>query len=155
VKAERHDIAGPQRHVRVDHQLLRHVADAPLVALLPLPAVDEHLAARRLLQAEDDAEQRGLAGAVGTNETGELALADRERDPAKPRAAAQPYAYAVEREQIRAGHPLRPCLLPCRFLRHRCPHRRSVEAWPVTALRRACTSASIQLWKSYPGTGIV
>ena len=102
VDAERHDVPGPQRHVRVDDELLRHVADGGLVLAVHRLAVDEHPAARRLEQAEDDPEQGGLARAVRADDPGELALAERERHVAEHLAAAEADADVVEREQVRS-----------------------------------------------------
>ena len=117
VKAKRHHVAGAQRHVGVDDQLLRHVADGGLVLVVQRRAVDEHPPARRLDQAEDDAEQRGLARAVRADDPGEVALLERERDVAEHLAAAEAHADAFERQQWHGG-----------------PHRCSVETWSATAV---------------------
>ena len=106
VKAERHHVAGAQRHVGVDDQLLRHVADAALVLVVQRLAVDEHPAARRLEQAEDDAQQRGLARAVRADDPGEVALTKRERHVAEHLAAAEPHA---RRRRVAAGREVALC----------------------------------------------
>ena len=134
VKAKRHHVAGAQRHVLVDDELLRHVADGgPVLVVQCLTVqgltVDEHPPARRLDQAEDDPEQRGLARAVRADDPGEVALLERERDVAEHLAAAEAHADAVKRQQWHGG-----------------PHRCSVETLSATALRRSCTSVRIQVW---------
>jgi hypothetical protein len=57
-------------------------------------AVDEHPPARRLDQAEDDTEQRGLASPVRPDDPGELALPERERDVAEHLASAEAHSDA-------------------------------------------------------------
>jgi hypothetical protein len=129
VKAERHHVAGAQRHVRVDDQLLRHVADGRLVLVVQGRAVDEHAPARRVGQAEDDAQERGLARSVRPDDAGEVPLLKGERDVAEDLAAAQADPDSFERQQ-----------------RHGRPHRFSAETRPATALRRSRTSVRIQVW---------
>ena len=127
VQAERHHVAGAQRHVGVDNQLLRHVADRGLVLVVQRDAVHQNPPARRLKQAEDDAKQGGLAGPVRADDPGELASPERERDVAEHLTAAEAHADTVKRQQ---GHG------------HGC----SVEVCAVTASCRACTSVRIQVW---------
>jgi hypothetical protein len=71
VEPERDHVPDPQRRVRLDAQLLRHVADRG-VAGRSRGAVEEHLAGGYRLEAEDDAEERGLARSVRADKTGEL-----------------------------------------------------------------------------------
>jgi hypothetical protein len=129
VKAERHHVAGAERHVRVDDQLLRHVADGRLVLVVQRRAVDEHAPARRVGQAEDDAEQGGLARSVRPDDAGEVPRLKGEGDVAEDLAAAQADPDAFERQQWHGG-----------------PYRFSAETWSATALRRSCTSVRIQVW---------
>jgi hypothetical protein len=175
VKAQRHHVAGAQRHIGVDDKLLRYVPDG-------LP-VDEHSSARRLDEAEDDAEQRGLAGPVRSDDPGEIALLERERDVAEHLAPAEPHAHALKPQQARTVHTVRVRTVHCRLFvwlggrilqfciplgklltssgrnwsirrgsrppgRRHChggPHSCSVDTLPATAWRRSCTSARIQV----------
>ena len=68
------------RHRRIETSLLRHVA--PAAAILPahLPPAEADLAAVGREHCEQDAEQCRLAGAVRTEEPGEHARCDVERD---------------------------------------------------------------------------
>src|SRR6202042_3320861 len=76
VQAEAHEVAPAQRHVRVKPELLRHIAD-----LAPAGCVAEvDPASGQGLEAEDGAEQSGLAGPVGADQAGELAAAEGEGD---------------------------------------------------------------------------
>ena len=84
VDAETDEVAGPQRRVGVEQELLRYVADQRVAARASAPG-DQHAAAAGRLEAEDDAEQRRLAGAVGADQPGELAGLDRETDLAAAR----------------------------------------------------------------------
>src|SRR5262249_38606277 len=139
--------------VGVDDQLLRYVADGSLVLIVQRLAVDKHPPARRLDQAEDDAEQRGLARTVRADDPGELALPERERDVAEHRPPAETHADALEPQQARRRRrwlfrwQRRPGYGGgfLRFL-HAGPHSCSVEAFAATALRRSCTSVCIQVW---------
>src|SRR5581483_8959191 len=115
VDAERDHIPDSQRHVRLDQQLLRDVADG---------CAECSAARRRWLEAEDDAEQGGLARAVRPDQAGELARSDSQRHVVEDRAAAKPDADVMEIEN------------------HRC----SVDFLVATALVSAVTSASIQDW---------
>jgi hypothetical protein len=114
VDAERHHVPDPQWHVRLDQQLLRDVSDVRVQC--PGPG-------RHRLEAEDEAQQGGLARAVRPDQPGELARADGERDIVEDRAAAEADADVGEVEQ---------------------GHRCSVDVLLVTALVSAWTSASIQ-----------
>ena len=99
VQPEGHHVPDPQRHVRLDGQLLRYVPDAGLPRG-PRPAVDEDRAAGDRLQAEDDPEQGGLARAVRPDKAGELAGADAQRHVPEDLPAAQPDADPVQPEQV-------------------------------------------------------
>ena len=143
VDPQRDHVAGAQRHVRVDGQLLRHVPDQPPAAApRPGAAVQQDPAGRRGLQAEDDLQQGRLARAVGSDEPGELAGPDGEGDVAQDLPAAEPDADPLESQEVLPGLPrvTRHCLT------RRCHYRCSVETLAVTALFRALTSASIQVW---------
>ena len=119
---------GAQRHVLVDGQLLRYVPDQASAVPRLGTAVQQHPALGRRGEAEDDAEQGGLAGAVRADQAGELAGRYRERDAAEDLAAAESDAYVLQAQEV----------VVC----HRC----SVETLAVTALSRALTSAVIQVW---------
>src|SRR5207253_3988864 len=71
VEPERDHVPDPQRRVRLDAELLRHVADRG-VAGRARGAVDEHRSGGYRLEAEDDAQERGLARSVRADKTGEL-----------------------------------------------------------------------------------
>ena len=126
------DVPDPQRHVRLDGQLLRHVPDRG-IARRPRRAVDEHRAPGDRLQTEDDPEQGGLARPVRPDETGELAGADGERNVPEDLPAAQPHS-----DPVPAGAVLRSS-----WPRH---HRCSVETLLATAFCRSWTSVSIHDW---------
>ena len=64
-----------------------------------LLAGELHAAGRERLQAADDVEQRGLAGAVGTDQGGDLALADLERDLVDRLEAAEVDRYGVDPQE--------------------------------------------------------
>jgi hypothetical protein len=69
----------PTRLERVGGQLLRHQADllrAARVVAHDVVPVGEHRAGARVDDAADDADQRGLAGAVGPEQREDLAAAD-------------------------------------------------------------------------------
>ncbi len=77
VEAEADEVARAQRHVGVEQELLRHVADQRVA-----PPRTRRAGRRRstrpalaCLQAEDHPEERRLAGAVGADQPGELARA--------------------------------------------------------------------------------
>src|SRR6185437_2537802 len=115
--------------------------------------VDEHPPAGRLDQAEDDAQQRGLARAVRADDPGELALSEREGDVAEHRPAAEPDPDALEPQQVAGSR--RPLSRRPRRIRgdgglgwflHAGPHMCSVEVLAATAARRSRTSARIQVW---------
>ena len=82
-QAAREGDRAPDRLERIGGQLLRDQPDpAPRVAkiLLPVLAVDQHLAAARSDDPADDVDHRRLAGAVRAEQRENLALADVEVD---------------------------------------------------------------------------
>ena len=138
VEAEPDEVAGAQRQVGVEQDLLGDVADQR-VASRAGAAVDQDAPRARRLQAEDDAEQRRLAGAVGADQAGELAGRDREAD----------LASRISRPDSRTSDLLAPtgcsacrrarAVDRCSQLRRRAPVRDGPFAAP-------CTSASIHDW---------
>ncbi len=75
VQAQADQVAGADRHVRVELDLLRHVADQALAGRVRLTA-DADRARGRRGQPEDDPQQGRLPGAVGADQADELAGAD-------------------------------------------------------------------------------
>ena len=130
VDTETDKVACSQRHVRVERDPLRYVADRAVDVRSRLHA---HRAGARGDEPEDDPQQRCLAGAVGADQAGELTGIDMEGDVAKDLATGQRHADAVDRENFvrTAGgmslHGYRLCVeTPC-----------------TTAFCNAVTSASI------------
>ena len=78
----------------VDVEALRHIADAQILATM-------HRAAIGLLEAQQHAHQRRLAGAVEPDERDDLALADVEVDVQQEVAAVARDANAARRDQRR------------------------------------------------------
>src|SRR5439155_22887508 len=76
----------------------RHVGD--------ILAVEPDRALRRRQHAGDEIEQRRLAGAVGADQTDDLAAADRDRDVAVGDEAAEPLPDATSFEE--RGHRVAP-----------------------------------------------
>src|SRR5450759_4511979 len=99
IEAEADHVAGAQRHIGVQLDLLRDVADHP-AALAAGPAADAHLAAGGLLQAEYHPQQRRLAGAIRADEPYEFAGPDGEPHVTQNLTAAQPHADAVNGEHL-------------------------------------------------------
>ena len=97
VEPERDHVPDPQRRVRLDAQLLRHVADRG-VPRRARRAVDEHRAGGYRLQAEDDAQERGFARSVRPDETGELTGVHGHPDVPQHLPAAEPDPDAVQPE---------------------------------------------------------
>ena len=64
VDPEPHEIARAQRNIRVEQELLRHVADQAMPASVLAGRLDQHAPRARRLQAEDHPEQRRLARPV-------------------------------------------------------------------------------------------
>ena len=102
VEAEPDQVARPHRHVRVELDLLRNVADQ-LPALRRRQAADRDLAGRQRLQAEDDAQQRGLPGAVRADQPDELAGPETEPDVLQDVAPAEPDAGPVDGQDLSRG----------------------------------------------------
>ena len=115
VDAERDHVLDPERHVRLDQQLLRHVSDR---------AGQPDRARENGLEAEDDPEQRGLTRTVRTDETDELGRADVERDAVEYLPPTQADPDLFKGEQF-----------------HRC----SVDVLSATALVSASTCARIHV----------
>ena len=139
VQAQPDQVAGAQRHVRVESYLLRYVADQPGP---PGPALAGHPdgAAGWRLQPENHLEQGGLARPVGADQAGELALAHGEADVAQDLPATQPDVQVLDTEHVgRAGGR------PGWWLAGHDPSF-WVDTWSATARCSACTSASIQDW---------
>ena len=89
--------------------------------------VEQHAAGAHALQAEDHPQQRRLAGAVGADQARELAWADGEADLLQHLTTGQPYADALDRQDLAAvGH-----------------QSFCVETFSASALCSARTSASI------------
>lgn len=99
VEAERHEVAGAQRGVRLDLHLLRHVADR---AAAPggRAAVDQDPALVRPSQTHDDAQDRRLALAVGPDQAGELAGGEAEADAVEDLPAAEPDAHVLQGQDL-------------------------------------------------------
>src|SRR5262249_22720361 len=66
-------------------------------------AVDEHVAARRLHEAADHVEQRGLAGTVRSDDAANLALLDREVDAVQRAHTTECDAEIADGEHRRAA----------------------------------------------------
>ena len=64
-------------------------------------AAEDHTPALRAQNADDDAHQGGLAGAVGTDEAEQLALGHVERDVLDGNHSAEPHGNVLDAEQ---GH---------------------------------------------------
>jgi hypothetical protein len=88
VYPESNKVTRPQRHVGVQQGLLGDVADDVPASPRSIGCLDDHASGLSALQAEDDAEQGGLASPVRADDPGELALLERERDVAEHLTAA-------------------------------------------------------------------
>ena len=100
VDAQRDEVAGAQRQVGIERELLGHVADQR-VAPAARRAADQHRAADRRRRAQDDPEQRRLAGAVGADQAGELARRAIEKSTSSSTwPAAETRADARDREDL-------------------------------------------------------
>src|SRR4029079_17729880 len=90
VEAEPYEIAAAQCELAVEDPLLRHVTDTRARSRRR-GAVDRDGARRRLEQTEEDAQKRGLAGAVRAEDCEKLAAFELEaqRLPQHPRAEAK------------------------------------------------------------------
>ena len=146
VQPERDQVPGPHRHIRVEHYLLRDVADglAPQRARL---AEDRHRAGARPLQAENDSQQRRLACPVRADQPGELPGLDGEADLVEDLPPAERDADVVDAEYFgRDGDFGRQRGLVLVAHYWLLCHNFCVETLLVTAFSMAWTSASIQLW---------
>ena len=142
VDAEHHQVAGPQGDIGVEHQLLRDVAGRAAQSP-PRGAGHGDPPAARPLQAEDDAQQRGLARTVGPDEPGELTRPYLEGDVVEDRAPPEDDAEVLDREN---GPAAAARGTTGRSGRDGRGHRCSVETLLVTAASIAFTSAVIQVW---------
>ena len=102
-------------HVGVEGRHLDEAAD--VLEGLDLVArhlvVDHHgVAAGRVDQADDHADRRGLAGAVGPEKAEHVAAAHREVEAVDGQGVAEPLGQVVGGQHDWPGIPLRP--LPCR-----------------------------------------
>ena len=136
IQPERDQVPGPHRHVRVQEDLLRDIADGR-VPPGAWPSQDGHAPGGRPLQAEDHPQQRRLACPVRADQAGELAGADGEAYVVEDLPAAQGHADPGDVEDLFCdGAGRRP-------VGH---HSFCVEILSATALRRALTSATIHDW---------
>src|ERR1019366_8606717 len=135
VNAHRDKVAHANRHVNVKENLLRHVANGAIRSVEWF-SMNRNAPPRRCLETENHLQQRRLAGAVRSNETGELAGVNREvhvvqHDPSRDRyvdvAHFQEFMIARER-----------CLTRHQIL--------TVERDVESALASAAISASIHDW---------
>ncbi len=136
VQAKPDQVPGPQRHVGIELDLLRHVAD-PRHPRPARPAVDPHLAGVGRQQAEYHPQQGGLARPVGADQADELTGLDPQSHVLEHLAAAESHADVVDGEHVFGGGG-------CSLVGHR--HNFCVEILSVTARCRAATSASIHDW---------
>ena len=97
VEAETHEVARAQREVAVEGALLGHIADVLSSSAGRLP-VDEHAAGRRLEQAEQDPDERRLAGAVRAEHGEELARLQVEAEPFPERPLVEAQRELVDRD---------------------------------------------------------
>src|SRR5262249_56775980 len=95
VEPEADQVAAAQRQVAVEDPLLGHVAD-------PCP-VELDAALGRLELAEEDPEERRLAGAVRPEHGEELAVLDIEGEVAPQLAVAEPQPEPVDRDDAHAS----------------------------------------------------
>ena len=100
VLAEGDEVAHAQRHVHVEVHLLGHVAHPALGQGVAGPA---HLAARRREQSQHQAQQGGLAGAVGADQSGELAGLEVEVDVAQDESTRHLHVHAGHFNDVAPG----------------------------------------------------
>ena len=108
------DPAGRRQHAKVVAAAPRRVVgrrlqngadDARRVVQLPVGrALDERLARRWMHQAEQDAEGRGLARAVGAEEASDPPRLDREGEVLDRGGRAEPLGQCADLERRRLGH---------------------------------------------------
>ena len=134
VDPERHQVPGPQRHVRIEQDLLGDVADGPVPPARGAPS-DEDLPGGRAFEAEDHPQQGGLAGAVGADQPGELPGPHAEADVVEDLRRRQRHADALDRQESHRR------VAGCRSITGAGSRCRA-----ATAFRMALTSASIHDW---------
>ena len=90
-----------QRRVLVDHpELLAHLVERPLGQSDDVLPLDEQLAARRLLEGDDEPEQRRLAGARPADDDARLAPPRDEVDPLQHLGLAVALADVPEHDHV-------------------------------------------------------
>ena len=127
VEPERHQVAGPDRHVRVEGHLLGDIAQRSAVAGEWFPE-EPNLPRAGSLESEDHPQQRRLAHPVGPDQPGELPFVHLERDVFEDGPTREGDPHLVEGEDGGVAH--------------RC----SVEVPWATAAWMAATSATIHDW---------
>ena len=132
IEAERNEVARPHRHIGIEREFLRHVSDRGGLSA----AVEGDAAAAGNDEAEDGANQRRLARAVGADQPTKFARSQREVDIAQDVAAGKRDARLTDRENLASGQHGAQCFFSSV----------SVDALSVTAFWRASTSASIHDW---------
>jgi hypothetical protein len=135
VEAQGHDVAGTERHVGVEEDLLGNVAD-DRVAPGERPATHQNAPGAGRLKTEDDPEEGGLARPVGADQTGELARHDPEADVVEHLSPGQPDADPVDVQDRVAGTRVGGGDV----------HSRVVETPPDSACSTARASAAIHDW---------
>src|SRR5262249_21570026 len=99
----------------------RHVLKSPRNATQPglvgphgrsRPSLEGDAALLRVIEAVDDVEQRGLAGAIGADDGADLAFADVEGNAADRLDPAEGERDSLDREQHLAGYDIRPARRP-------------------------------------------
>ena len=103
IQTQGHEIAPAQGQVGVEGPLLRDVADR-LAAAPGHPPKHLHAPAIRRLQAQERAQEGGLAAAVGAEDGQELAARHGEGEVAPEGLAAQPQGRPVEQKRGDLGH---------------------------------------------------
>ena len=103
IQAQGHEIAPAQGQVGVEGPLLRDVADRPAAAP-GRPPEHLHAPAVRRLQAQERAQEGGLAAAVGAEDRQELAAGHGEGEVAPKGLAAQPQGRLIEPKRGDFGH---------------------------------------------------
>ena len=93
------------RHVREQHGLLRHHIDAVRegglrVRDVDLVAIDDDLAGIRRVDAHDDLHERGLAGAVATNQGQNLSVVDLKADALEDRVRTERLIDVVNAQEL-------------------------------------------------------
>src|SRR5487761_312525 len=130
VDTEGDEIPRTQRHVRLQRDLLRDIADLRIAPGAPC-AGDPDVPPARIDQPEDHPEQRGLTGSIGSDQPGEFPRGEGEGHPVQ-------YAVAAERDAdaLHLEHVVGSCNRGAHALAHRC----WVERPSVTAFLMAATS---------------